>query len=204
MKNHFISVPLRYYFKNKSELFWIFTLLLLKKLPIFSPMPLSCRCSHHIPTRITNFKFSRIFSKTESFGKTNQTKIHNLFFMKRCGDQQNLQKICNPCPAIVRLSLNFTPDNLFIREWILNFEFWKNKSNENSYFIFNERCGDQLNLQKKIIAIPALLLFTNLWIPPRQFVHSGVTHCYFFWAFSLEIFCVVRTFYNFITMHDVI
>ena len=148
MKNHFISVPLRYYFKNKSELFWIFTLLLLKKLPIFSPMPLSCRCSHHIPTRITNFKFSRIFSKTESFGKTNQTKIHNLFFMKRCGDQQNLQKICNPCPAIVRLSLNFTPDNLFIREWILNFEFWKNKSNENSYFIFNERCGDQQNLQK--------------------------------------------------------
>ena len=34
--------------------------------------------------------------------------------MKRCGDQQNLQKICNPRPAIVRLSLNSNPDNLFI------------------------------------------------------------------------------------------
>ena len=78
-------------------------------------MPLSCRCSHHISIRITNSEFSRIFTKTESFGITNQTKIHNSFLMIRCGDQQKLQKICNPCPAIVRLSLNSTPDNLFIR-----------------------------------------------------------------------------------------
>ena len=34
--------------------------------------------------------------------------------MKRCGDQQNMQKICNPRPAIVRLFLNSTLDNLFI------------------------------------------------------------------------------------------
>ena len=85
-------------------------------------MPLSCRCSHHIPTRITNFEFSRIFTNTESFEKTNQAildckfvKIHNSFLSKRCGEQQNLQNDCNPCPAIVRLSLNSTPDNLFIQ-----------------------------------------------------------------------------------------
>ena len=78
-------------------------------------MPLSSRCSHHISIQITNSEFSRIFTKTESFGKTNQTKVHNSFLMKRCGEQQNLQKICNPCPAIVRLFLNSTPDNLFIQ-----------------------------------------------------------------------------------------
>ena len=66
-------------------------------------MPLSCRCSHHISIRITNSEFSRIFTKTESFGKTDQTKIHNSFLMKRCGDQ-HLQKICNPAlPLFVYL-----------------------------------------------------------------------------------------------------
>ena len=102
MKNNFISVPVRYYYKNKSGLFWIFRLWLLKKLPIFlTPMPLSCRCSHHISIRITNSEFSRIFTKTESFEKTNQTKIDNSFLMKRCGEQQNLQKMPCYCLSII-------------------------------------------------------------------------------------------------------
>ena len=97
----FSNIPLRYYYKSKSGLFWIFRLWCWKIGLIFFTN--SCRCSHHISIRITNSEFSRIFTKTESFGKTDQTKIHNSFLIKRCGDQ-HLQKICNPAlPLFVYL-----------------------------------------------------------------------------------------------------
>ena len=167
MKNNFIGVPVRYYYKNKSGLFWIFRLWLLKKLPIFlTPMPLSCRCSHQISIRKTNSEFSLKLRALEK-------QIKRKFIICSSWKDAVISKIC------------------------------------------------------KKFAIPALLLFVYLWISPQtiysfgnefwilsfektnqtkihtSFLMKDAVISYFFWAFSLEIFCVVRTLYT-ITMHDVI
>ena len=57
------------------------------------------------------FLLSKIlYKKCVSFSKkTSQAKFHNSFLMKRCGEQQSLQKIYNPCPCYCLSIFEFYP-----------------------------------------------------------------------------------------------